>query len=53
MPIGGRPPDPANLPVGCPFAPRCQKARAECEASAVPLIETGAGRAVRCLFPED
>jgi peptide/nickel transport system ATP-binding protein len=53
MPIEGRPPDPANLPVGCPFAPRCQKARAECEAAEVPLIETGEGRAVRCLFPED
>jgi len=53
MPIEGRPPDPAHLPVGCPFAPRCQKARVECEASAVPLIETGDGRAVRCLFPED
>jgi oligopeptide/dipeptide ABC transporter ATP-binding protein len=53
MPIEGRPPDPAHLPVGCPFAPRCQKARVECEAGAVPLIETGDGRAVRCLFPED
>jgi oligopeptide/dipeptide ABC transporter ATP-binding protein len=53
MPIEGRPPDPANLPIGCPFAPRCDKARAECEASAVPLIATGDGHAVRCLFPED
>ena len=25
MPIEGRPPDPANLPRGCSFAPRCYK----------------------------
>jgi len=52
MPIEGRPPDPANLPAGCPFAPRCHRARPECEAGDVPLVETGDGRAVRCLFPE-
>ena len=52
MPIEGRPPDPANLPPGCPFAPRCYKARPECEAHDVALVDTGDGRAVRCLFPE-
>jgi oligopeptide/dipeptide ABC transporter ATP-binding protein len=52
-PIEGRPPDPANLPVGCPFAPRCYKAQPACEERAVPLVETSDGRAVRCLFPED
>jgi len=53
MPIEGRPPDPAHLPPGCPFAPRCYKARPECEAHDVPLIDAGDRRAVRCLFPED
>jgi oligopeptide/dipeptide ABC transporter ATP-binding protein len=53
MPIEGRPPDPANLPRGCPFAPRCYKAQPVCEESAVPLLETGDDRAVRCLFPGD
>jgi oligopeptide transport system ATP-binding protein len=53
MPIEGRPPDPANLPFGCSFAPRCYKARPECTERVVPLAETGDGRAVRCLFPED
>jgi oligopeptide/dipeptide ABC transporter ATP-binding protein len=53
MPIEGRPPDPAHLPSGCPFAPRCYKARPECEAHDVPLVDTGDGRAVRCLFPEE
>jgi oligopeptide/dipeptide ABC transporter ATP-binding protein len=52
MPIEGRPPDPAHLPEGCSFAPRCHKARPECEAGVVPLVESGDGRAVRCLFPE-
>jgi len=53
MPIEGRPPDPANLSAGCPFAPRCYKVQPACEERAVPLVETGDGRAVRCLFPED
>jgi oligopeptide/dipeptide ABC transporter ATP-binding protein len=53
MPIEGRPPDPANLPAGCPFAPRCYKARPECKERAVPLVETSDGGGVRCLFPED
>jgi oligopeptide/dipeptide ABC transporter ATP-binding protein len=53
MPIEGRPPDPANLPGGCAFAPRCYKAKPDCRESDVPLVETGGGRAVRCLYPED
>jgi oligopeptide/dipeptide ABC transporter ATP-binding protein len=53
VPIEGRPPDPANLPPGCPFAPRCYRAKPECEESDVPLVPLGPGRAVRCLFPED
>jgi oligopeptide/dipeptide ABC transporter ATP-binding protein len=31
VPIAGQPPDLANLPPGCPFAPRCPYARADCE----------------------
>jgi oligopeptide/dipeptide ABC transporter ATP-binding protein len=53
VPIEGRPPDPANLPVGCPFASRCYKAKPECEESALPLVPAGTGRSVRCLYPED
>jgi oligopeptide/dipeptide ABC transporter ATP-binding protein len=53
MPIEGRPPDPANLPGGCPFAPRCYKAKPDCCESDVPLVETGDGHAVRCLYPEE
>jgi oligopeptide/dipeptide ABC transporter ATP-binding protein len=34
--IGGQPPDLAQLPPGCPFAPRCPKRQAVCE-EAYPL----------------
>ena len=35
--ITGQPPDLANLPSGCAFAPRCRYARDECRASKPPL----------------
>jgi len=35
--ITGQPPDLANLPTGCAFAPRCQFVRDECKASKPPL----------------
>ncbi|MBD3647591.1 MAG: ABC transporter ATP-binding protein [Pseudomonadales bacterium] len=35
--IAGQPPDLANLPGGCAFAPRCRYARDECRASKPPL----------------
>ena len=53
LPIDGRPPDPANLPAGCPFAPRCYKAKPDCRDSSVPLVDTGGGHGVRCLYPEE
>ena len=53
LPIDGRPPDPANLPGGCPFAPRCYKTKPDCRDSTVPLVDTGGGHAVRCLYPEE
>jgi peptide/nickel transport system permease protein len=49
--IPGLPPALDRLPPGCPFAPRCPKARPNCEAGMVPLMGEGA-RAVRCLYPE-
>ena len=33
VPIKGLMPDPTDLPKGCPFAPRCPYATAECEAA--------------------
>ena len=47
--IPGSPPDLANLPPGCAFAPRCTLADAGCRVAAPPAIEVSAGHAVRCL----
>jgi oligopeptide/dipeptide ABC transporter ATP-binding protein len=45
--IPGNPPDPAALPAGCRFAPRCPMAGAGCEAPQ-SLTDIGGGRSVRC-----
>ena len=37
MPIPGAPPDLADLPLGCPFAPRCLYVTDECLAERPPL----------------
>ncbi|WP_226781469.1 dipeptide/oligopeptide/nickel ABC transporter permease/ATP-binding protein [Oceaniglobus trochenteri] len=50
--IPGLPPVVDNLPEGCAFAPRCDKARDECRRGDIPL-DGQAPRAVRCLFPEE
>jgi len=48
--IPGLPPAVDDLPPGCAFAPRCDKAEAACRKDAIPL--TGGTRQLRCLFPE-
>jgi peptide/nickel transport system permease protein len=48
--IPGLPPAVDDLPPGCAFAPRCDKAQPACREGEVPL--TGEARQVRCLFPE-
>ena len=47
-PIDGLPPDPTNLPKGCPFAPRCKYATAECEKGAIPVYKTADGHDCAC-----
>jgi peptide/nickel transport system ATP-binding protein len=47
-PIPGSPPDLADLPQGCAFAPRCPVKEARCTAGDPPLTERG-GRLVRCV----
>ena len=47
-PIDGLPPDPTNLPKGCPFAPRCKFATAECEKGAIPVYKTADGHDCAC-----
>ncbi len=48
--IPGLPPAVDQLPEGCAFAPRCDKAQASCKTGEIDL--TGTTRKVRCLFPE-
>jgi oligopeptide/dipeptide ABC transporter ATP-binding protein len=56
--IGGHPlgpPDAAalypELPAGCPFAPRCRRAAADCLAAAPPLAEHEPGHRWACWHP--
>jgi peptide/nickel transport system ATP-binding protein len=37
----GEPPDPRDLPPGCPFAPRCDFAETRCEQALPPLVMRG------------
>ena len=50
----GEIPDLTQLPPGCPFAPRCPHARAECRAELPRMVEIAAGHEVRCVlyYPE-
>ncbi len=50
--IPGLPPVVDNLPKGCAFAPRCEKAKESCHSGEVCLRGMGP-RSVRCLFPEE
>lgn len=44
----GDPPDLANLPSGCPFAPRCPQAHAECTQGVPAWRQVAPGHQVRC-----
>ncbi len=47
--IPGTPPDPAYLPPGCAFAPRCELARDVCTAGPIPMEEAAPGHWARCI----
>ncbi len=47
--LAGDPPDPSALPTGCPFAPRCAVAVAECSTLDVALRHAGSGRSAACV----
>lgn len=49
--IEGQPPDLTRLSSGCPFAPRCQRARDLCEEAAPPETSLPGGGSVRCWYP--
>lgn len=47
-PIDGLPPDPTNLPQGCPFSPRCKYATDACRKGAIPAQQTPDGHQCCC-----
>src|SRR3990172_4722074 len=49
--IPGFPPDMLNLPQGCPFSPRCERATQECSASKPTMTEVDSGHWVACYYP--
>jgi peptide/nickel transport system ATP-binding protein len=55
VPIPGQPPSLINLPVGCPFRPRCPYAFDRCTETP-PLLDVGGGKAQHdsaCWLPAD
>jgi oligopeptide/dipeptide ABC transporter ATP-binding protein len=49
--VPGRPPDLAELPPGCPFAPRCPNVQERCREVAPALVEGEPGHSWACWFP--
>jgi peptide/nickel transport system ATP-binding protein len=47
--IPGAPPDLANLPPGCAFAPRCTRADQDCRAGVPPQVDFSEGHWARCI----
>jgi oligopeptide transport system ATP-binding protein len=52
-PIAGSPPNPAHIPPGCPFHPRCPYARERCREEEPPPRTVGAGRVAACHYAEE
>ncbi len=48
VPIEGLMPDPANLPKGCYFSPRCSRCMEICRQQEPPLTDMGEGHMCRC-----
>lgn len=41
--LAGEPPDPARIPRGCRFHPRCPVAIDQCRTTSIPILHTGSG----------
>lgn len=50
--IDGQPPDLANLPLGCAFAPRCSHTFERCRNENPPLLEVSGTQSARCWLVE-
>ena len=48
-PIAGLMPDPANLPGGCKFHPRCPECMEQCKSVNPATVDIGGGHLVKCL----
>jgi peptide/nickel transport system ATP-binding protein len=48
--IPGAPPDLAEVPTGCSFAPRCKFVRPDCTSAPPNLLATGDSHLVRCVL---
>jgi peptide/nickel transport system ATP-binding protein len=48
--LPGDPPDPTDLPGGCPFHPRCAAARPDCATTDVTLRPAGEHRQAACVL---
>lgn len=51
-PVPGMTPNPADLPTGCKFHPRCKYCTEECKNTEVGLREIAPGHLLRCLHAE-
>jgi len=51
--IPGQPPDLANLPAGCPFAPRCQRAEEICTREYPPFVQLASNHHSLCHFANE
>src|SRR5437016_1125501 len=51
--IPGQPPDLANLPPGCPFAPRCERAEEICTREFPPFVRLTSNRNSLCHFADE
>ena len=52
IPISGQAPSLTSPPPGCPFAPRCGRARAACETVDCALREVATGHRTACPWPD-
>ena len=50
--LGGDPPDPRDLPSGCPFHPRCARAMEDCASWEAVEIAVAPGRQAACIHLE-
>ena len=51
--LGGDPPDPRDLPSGCPFHPRCARAMEDCTSWTPVEIAVAPGRKAACIHLEN